>query len=644
MPGRKWTVGVRDEVTAEEPEVRESGDSIEDFLKKEKEKPQEEELEEELIEPDEDSDSDDSDDSDGDSSSKSDPTSNGYDPNRSTESHTGSDDSSTSSSPSGRNFNQDGVDNGYQDPNSAGGRRRPGGLDNPEQGGPGGTAGPAAASASAGGAAGGESGAPGGASETGGGGRGVSPGPQSDPYDDNLGKPGERPVDSLPEEAGPSGNNNGLPNQPNQGLGEEGGGPGGLEKKDELGDNPNGGLGNQGPGGSQGPKEEGPNANANTGNRESGTQGGPGSNGYGATNNLGRSNNDPTANARRNLEHQNRTNGPVSSNGASGGGSSSPRGLSTLGNAFNSMKQKLNPFSRLGLNRNSDGSSGGKLDGGGNTESTEAEHGKVSLGKKILSFIVRHPYIAGIVILILIILLLILDTAVIEPSTTGSSRRGHFDYGNYELSSDNDEILHEPLDQFLQSQGTSLEEFNKLIENNVDKAGYGTRAGVVAAAVTLIAEMGNNYDKKIPYFWGGGHGDGIATGAKARWGSTDCHTYANGQDYNYCGLDCSGFVPWAINNGGFNVHQNLAGNFQYLSGAKRVTLSSSQAVIQPGDILESSHHVVLVVGIDDEKKQYICAEASGNQYGVQFTRRPFADGEYWGVNMDGYYANNAKSK
>lgn len=218
---------------------------------------------------------------------------------------------------------------------------------------------------------------------------------------------------------------------------------------------------------------------------------------------------------------------------------------------------------------------------------------------------------------------------------------GNIDYGDYVLSSDGDEILHEPLDGFLRKNGTSIEEFNSLISSNVEKAGYGTRAGVVAAAVTLIAELGNNYDVKIPYFWGGGHADGVVDGSLSYWGSTQCHTYANNTSYNYCGLDCSGFVPWAVKNGGFNMSQMLAGDFKNLPGVRKVSLGNSP-VIEPGDLLESSGHIVLVIGIEEASGSYICAEASGNSSGVLFTRRPFNSSGYWGVDMTGYYETHVR--
>lgn len=233
-----------------------------------------------------------------------------------------------------------------------------------------------------------------------------------------------------------------------------------------------------------------------------------------------------------------------------------------------------------------------------------------------------------------------------DYSSAKCSYGGVYDYGDYELTSEGDPILHEPLDQFLESQGTSLEEYNELIADNVDDAGYGTRAGVVAGSVTMVAELGNNYNVKVPYYWGGGHSSNDLTGeALAKWGSTQCHTYANDQHYNYCGLDCSGFVAWALNAGGFQCGPTGAGSFYKKNGAQKINLNPNSPVLQPGDILEykdsSGGHAILVVGIDEENKQYICIEAMGNAHGVLFTRRSFGLSGYWGVDMEGFYNNPA---
>ena len=262
-----------------------------------------------------------------------------------------------------------------------------------------------------------------------------------------------------------------------------------------------------------------------------------------------------------------------------------------------------------------------------------------------LALVFGVPFFCLMLILMPVILIFgvfspLFGTNEVVAGTNLSGNSGSINYGDYVLSSEGDEILHQPLDQFLASKGTSLEEFNALIASNVEKNGYGTREGVVTAAVTLIAELGNNYNVKVPYFWGGGHADGVVDGALGYWGSTQCHTYANGQSYNYCGLDCSGFVPWAIKNGGFNITPLVTGGFQSLPGAERVSLTNS-AVLQPGDLLESSGHVILIVGVDDNN--YICAEASGNETGVLFSTHPFNASGYWGVNMEGFYNTRARS-
>lgn len=348
------------------------------------------------------------------------------------------------------------------------------------------------------------------------------------------------------------------------------------------------------------------------------------------------------------------------------------KALSVLNNLNNARKNRKAAKAEKSekANTNSDVSDNKSGENSTNTTSTNAEEGAEKKSFNPLSSIlgskngvlgglrifgklpmpIKLALVFGIPLLCLIIILLpvILIFGVFSP-LLGTSEAfgnqnigggsGNINYGDYVLSSDGHEILHQPLDEFLSSKGTSLEAFNNLIASNVEENGYGTRAGVVTAAVTLIAELGNNYNVKVPYFWGGGHGI-MATGAEGNWGSTQCHTYANGQSYNYCGLDCSGFVTWAIYNGGFSITPLVTGGFQSLPGAEKVSLTNS-AVLQPGDLLESSGHVILIVGVDENN--YICAEAAGNETGVLFSTHPFNASGYWGVNMEGFYNTQARS-
>lgn len=181
------------------------------------------------------------------------------------------------------------------------------------------------------------------------------------------------------------------------------------------------------------------------------------------------------------------------------------------------------------------------------------------------------------------------------------------------------------LDQFLLSKGTSIESLNALISSNVDHAGRGTRAGVVAAAVTLIGEM-NKLGVKLPYVYGGGHGT-IQTGASPSWGVGS-------------GLDCSGFISWAIYNGGVSIGASDSSSFASLG---TVVDLSNESILKPGDIIWRPRragkvgHVAMVVGYDNVNHQYLTAEAVGSDYGVMFHKRQFNASGYKGISMEEYY-------
>ncbi len=177
------------------------------------------------------------------------------------------------------------------------------------------------------------------------------------------------------------------------------------------------------------------------------------------------------------------------------------------------------------------------------------------------------------------------------------------------------------IESVVSSAGSSMEEFNSNISSAVQSAGYGTRDGTVAAAVTLIgstAQMGY----KINYEWGGGH-EGYSLGAASYWGTAgeaycSSHPQPNQcyQIYRWDGLDCSGFVKWVIYNGtGKQLSINDLFGRTGIGTTKR--LSSSKAVCQPGDALYSDGHVVFVVGLNDDTNNYIVAEAAGYAgYGI----------------------------
>lgn len=159
-------------------------------------------------------------------------------------------------------------------------------------------------------------------------------------------------------------------------------------------------------------------------------------------------------------------------------------------------------------------------------------------------------------------------------------------FGSDELAKINNLLQNQSLESLLSSNGGSLEEFNDLIAGRADYVGYGTREAVVSVATTLIAEIANKY--RLPYYRGGEHGITRA-GVNGNWGakcSRKTSTY--GTSYDYCGMDCSGFVPWVIENAGFTISHTIATtSFGNLQGVKKVNLTNN-ALLKPGDLMYSS--------------------------------------------------------
>ena len=192
-----------------------------------------------------------------------------------------------------------------------------------------------------------------------------------------------------------------------------------------------------------------------------------------------------------------------------------------------------------------------------------------------------------------------------------------------ELYSDAKLLYGISFEEVLKSNGMEVEDFDKYLLRNIEKAGVGSRAGVVAAATTLIgsmAEMGY----KMNYDWGGKY---YNIGANPKWGSKFsgfCNHYAEqfGEEkksictnnYMWRGFDCSGFVNWALING----MQDATITRQSTTYVGGISLDRNNAVCKPGGVLVNDGHIMLVIGSDVDKKKYIVAEQTGGRVDTNF--------------------------
>lgn len=202
-----------------------------------------------------------------------------------------------------------------------------------------------------------------------------------------------------------------------------------------------------------------------------------------------------------------------------------------------------------------------------------------------------------------------------------------------------------PAGQYTEEEGALID---AVLESRVNTAGYGTRAGVVAAARFIPLEF--NY--KIPYFYENGRLDpqperpycdgegrfyhkglylthskfelldkkGILYGP-ATWGEPltnweNAFGLVPGAKYAN-GMTCSGFVSWCLYNGGVPLGDVGAGDtpdydYEYSDFGKRVWLDEDvmrSGILQVGDLIGCDGHIAIIAGFD-ENNIYI-AEALG---------------------------------
>ena len=197
---------------------------------------------------------------------------------------------------------------------------------------------------------------------------------------------------------------------------------------------------------------------------------------------------------------------------------------------------------------------------------------------------------------------------------------------------------------------------DQILFDRVDSAGYGTRAGVVEAARFLTLEFTyrihyfyengrlNNYS---PYKYVDGEGRYYHRGLYLNeskfseisasfvgpviWGC-DLQNYTNWGPYkigNYYpnGLDCSGFVTWALLNGGFDVGDVGAGanaDHDDLDDlGTKVTITNelmSSGKVKVGDLIGLNGHMAILAGWDDDN--YYIAESLNTTGGVVMTTVP----------------------
>ena len=233
------------------------------------------------------------------------------------------------------------------------------------------------------------------------------------------------------------------------------------------------------------------------------------------------------------------------------------------------------------------------------------------------------------------------DIGYFMDGTNSNLCIGTIDLGELEVGVKGTKSLNQPIEKVLTSQG--IEELNQQIEANVNKYGRGTGNGVAAAAITLI----NGLKQKgyhLPYYFGGGHAQGITTGVDTKWGypaSKYDSSYVSSnasQGRTIYSYDCSAFVSWAMHNGGCPKKVYSTSNIVTDKSMKK---RSKISEAQPGDLLnDAGSHVMLVVQNNGGKVTLAESTVSGIQFS-EATPSKIKGYEIW--DMSGYYQKNCQA-
>lgn len=217
-----------------------------------------------------------------------------------------------------------------------------------------------------------------------------------------------------------------------------------------------------------------------------------------------------------------------------------------------------------------------------------------------------------------------------------------------------------PCGRYTKEENDFLDE---ILKTKIAERGYGTRAGVVQAARFLVLQFPYhmnyfNENGRLPYCDGEGryYHEGLylneyktadiskSVAGAHPWGCS-IFCYPRGRNLNNS-LDCSGFVSWAILNGGFDPGDIGAGpapnvfDLSDLGEKHRITMESLDE-IKIGDLLSANGHIAMLIGIKDG--EYYIAESN---WGVDvrvinYTKEKLIASIFknW-VDMDEFYGHN----
>ena len=239
----------------------------------------------------------------------------------------------------------------------------------------------------------------------------------------------------------------------------------------------------------------------------------------------------------------------------------------------------------------------------------------------------------------------------VEPSDDGKKLYARWNCNseggfNIRTTSNASYKLDKQIGPFLESKGSSLDNYNNYIKQKVKEAGMSTREGVVAAALATIYYLYDNYNTKLPYYWGGE--SDMTYGISSSVGKYSPSVPSeSGTVYNYISFDCSGFTSWLVKNGGYNFTRVNVTGFDNIATSKNMCDITSQSCVgKPGDFVSyKKSHIKMIVKVDTSKNIYYTAEATTSGVIVSTMGMHQAGNKKTSIlKFDDFYNNSANKK
>ena len=208
------------------------------------------------------------------------------------------------------------------------------------------------------------------------------------------------------------------------------------------------------------------------------------------------------------------------------------------------------------------------------------------------------------------------------------------------------EVLHEPFGSMLKNEGSSVDEFNRTVSRYVAASGIQTRAGVVAAAVSLCSGLAQ-YGYMLPCQGHGSYQGAREWGANPKWGARTDETGSNGTP-EYCGMHSAASIIWAYKQAGLNLYPDADTTIVMLGERKRARdnkIDYDRA--EPGDIIKNGNRYMMVVDRLDqngngEDDAYLVYEmtTSGLSIAVLTFKQARGKGVY---SMDAFFSDSGRN-